>query len=168
LGAAGQPAAAVSYLRRAAALDPNYHAPDALGVSVLTYLGRAEYETGNLAEAQVALAKALASNDQDNTARLYSGLTQLRSGDGQRGRREVESGLQGINAKLENLASSPFRGIFWDPERQIRSEIQRALNGKLDSAELINVAEGVGRKFEEEVQLARRDELRSTYFRGGE
>ncbi len=164
----GQPAAAVRYLRRAAALDPNYHAPDALGESVLTHLGRAEYETGNFAEAQIVLAKALASNDQDHTARLYLGLMELRSGDGDRGRGEVESGLKGIHAKLESLASNAFRGLFWDPGRQIRSEIERAVSGKLDSAELVSAAEEIGRKLDNEVELARRDELRSTYFRGGE
>ena len=48
----GQPATAVSYLRRAADRDPNYHAPDPLGESVLTYLGRAHYEMGNFSEAR--------------------------------------------------------------------------------------------------------------------
>src|SRR5439155_16648052 len=45
---AGKPATAVSYLRSAADLDPNYHAPDPFHGSVLTYLGRAYYETGIL------------------------------------------------------------------------------------------------------------------------
>jgi hypothetical protein len=164
----GQPATAVSHLRGAAALDPNYHAPDVLGESVLTYLGRAEYETGNLSEAQTVLAKALAGNEQDHTARLYLGLTQLRSGDRDRGRREVESGLKGIHARLESLASSPYRGVYWDPGRQIRSEIQRALGGKLESAELVSIAEWVGRKVEEEVTIARRDESRDRYLRRGD
>ncbi|HEU4341898.1 MAG TPA: tetratricopeptide repeat protein [Candidatus Binatia bacterium] len=164
----GHPAAAVSYLRRAADLDPNYHAPDVLGEAVLTYLGRAEYESGNFSEAQTVLAKALAVNQQDHTALLYSGLTQLRNGDRARGRRDVESGLKGIHARLESLASSPYRGIYWDPGREIRSEIQRALGGKLESAELVSMAEWVGRKVEDEVNIARRDELRDRYLRRGD
>ena len=163
----GQPATAVSYLRRAADRDPNYHAPDPLGESVLTYLGRAHYEMGNFSEAQNVLEKALANDPQDHTAHLYLGLTYLRSGDQDRGRREVESGLKGIHATLESLASSPYRGIFWDNGRPIRSEIQRALGGKLESAELVRVAEWVGSKLDEEVEIARRDEVQERYQRGG-
>jgi tetratricopeptide (TPR) repeat protein len=164
----GQPATAVSYLRRAADLNPNYHTSDTLSEGVLTYLGRAYYEMGNFSEARNVLEKALANHPQDHTAHLYLGLTYLRSGDRDRGRREVESGLKGIYAKLESLASNPYRGIFWDPGRQIRSEIQRAAGGKLESAELVSVAEWVGSELDEEVEIARRDELRNTYFKGGD
>jgi tetratricopeptide (TPR) repeat protein len=164
----GQPAIAVSYLRRAADRDSNFLAPDPLKESVLTYLGRAYYEMGNFSEARNILEKALANRPQDHTAHLYLGLTYLRSGDQDRGRREVESGLKGIYATLETLARSPYRGIFWDPERRIRSEIQRALSGKLESAELVSVAEWVGNKLDEEVEIARRDEVRDRYFRGGD
>jgi tetratricopeptide (TPR) repeat protein len=164
----GQPATAVSYLRRAADLNPNYHAPDTLGEGVLTYLGRAYYEMGNFSEARNVLEKALANDPQDHTAHLYLGLTQLRSGDRDRGRREAETGLKGTYAKLESLTSNPYHGIFWDSGRQIRSEIQTALGGKLESAELVRVAEWVGSKLDEEVEIARRDELRNTYFRAGD
>jgi tetratricopeptide (TPR) repeat protein len=158
----------VIYLRRVAGRDPNYRAPDLLGESVLTYLGRAYYEMGNFSEARNVLEKVLAKHPQDHTAHLYLGLTYLRSGDQDRGRHEVESGLKGIYATLESLASSPYRGIFWDPGRRIRSEIQTALSGKLESAELVGVAEWVGSKLDEEVDIARRDELRDRYFRAGD
>jgi tetratricopeptide (TPR) repeat protein len=164
----GQPATAVSYLRRAADLDPNYHAPDPLRESVLAYLGRAYYETGNLSEARKVLEKALANDREDHGARLYLGLVQLRSGDQNRGRREVESGLEGIQATLEGLAASPYRGIFWDPGRQIRSKIRRALGEKLEPAELVAAGEWIASRLDEEVEIARRDELRERYFRGGD
>lgn len=79
---AGQPAAAVSYLRSAADLDPSYRAPDPLRESVLTYLGRAYYAAGNFSEAQTVLEKALANDKDDHMARLYLGcaVTQQRSG----------------------------------------------------------------------------------------
>jgi tetratricopeptide (TPR) repeat protein len=164
----GQPATAVSYLRPAADLDANYHASDSLHESVLAYLGRAYYESGNFAEARNVLEKALANDKEDSTARLYLGLTLLRGGNQDRGRRELETGLRGIHATLQGLASSPYRGIFWDPQRQIRSEIERALHNKLASAELIADAEWIGSRLEEELELARRDELRGRYFRGGD
>src|SRR5437870_10076887 len=78
---AGKPATAVSYLRSAADLDPNYHAPDPFHGSVLTYLGRAYYETGNLAEARTVLEKALANAKEDYMAGFYLGLLRLRGGD---------------------------------------------------------------------------------------
>jgi len=165
---ARQPALAVSYLREAADLDPNYRAPNPLDVGVLSYLGRAYYETGNLSEARNVLEKALANDMDDALARLYLGLVLLRSGDQDRGRREVENGLKGIDGKLENLAASPYRGIFWDPGRKIRSEIQGTLSGKLGQAELITAAEGIASKLDEEVEIARRDELRERFFRGGD
>src|SRR5207247_9981773 len=62
---AGKRATAVSYLRSAADMDPNYHAPDPVDGSVLTYLARAYYETGTLAEARIGLGKALANDNDD-------------------------------------------------------------------------------------------------------
>src|SRR5207247_7668458 len=135
---------------------------------VLAYLGRAYYETVNLSTGTNILENALANDQEDDVARLYLALVQLRSGDQNRGQREVESGLEGIQATLEDLAASPYRGIFWDPGRQIRSEIRRALGGKLEPAELVAAGEWIGSRLDEEVELARRDELQQRYFRGGD
>jgi hypothetical protein len=55
-------------------------------------------------------------------------------------------------------------GQYWDPKREIRSEIQSDLamiSGKgLDWQKLIASGEWVGRRVEEEIDLARRDESR--------
>jgi len=166
----GQPQVAVGYLQNAAELDPNYKTPYSIRESVWTYLGRAYYEVGNFPEARRALEKAL-SDDRDNPlARLYLGLTLLRSGDQQEGRRETEAGLRGINNLLNRLASSPSSGIYWDPTRQIRSDIQRALSatGTLESSELITVGERVGSRLDEEIDNARLDESRDKYNRTGD
>ena len=166
----GQPQVAVGYLRNAAELDPNYKTSYSIRESVWTYLGRAYYEVGNFPEARQALEKAL-SNDKDSPLpRLYLGMTLLRSGDQQEGRRETEAGLRGINNLLNRLASSPSSGIYWDPTRQIRSDIQRALSatGTLESAELITVGERVGSQLDEEIDTVRRVEARDNYNRGGD
>src|SRR5207249_10458939 len=105
----GQPATAVSYLRRAADLDPNYHAPDPLRESVLAYLGRAYYETGNLSEARKVLENALANDKEDHVARLYLGLVQVRDGDQNRGRREVRRGMEGSESIVEGLGERDYR-----------------------------------------------------------
>ena len=165
----GQPQVAVGYLRNAAELDPNYKTPYSIRESVWTYLGRAYYEVGNFPEARQALEKALSIDKDDPLARLYLGLTLLRSGDQQQGRRETENGLRGINNLLNHLASSPTNGIYWDPTRQIRSDIQRALSmiEMIQQSEFITVAERVGSKLDEEIDNARRVETSDRYNRGG-
>ncbi|HSE89123.1 MAG TPA: tetratricopeptide repeat protein [Candidatus Binatia bacterium] len=164
-----QPQVALGYLRHAAELDPNYRTPYSIRESVWTYLGRAYYEVGNFPEARRALERALSNDKDDPLARLYFGLTLLHSGDQQGGRRETENGLREINNLLNRLASSPSNGIYWDPTRQIRSDIQRALaSSTLESSELIILAQRVGSQLDEEIDNVRRDEARDKYNRGGD
>jgi tetratricopeptide (TPR) repeat protein len=165
----GQPQAAIGYLRDAADLDPDYKTPYSIRESVWTYLGRAYYEVGNFPEARQTLEKALSIDKDDPLPKLYLGLTLLRSGDQQQGRRETENGLRGINNLLNHLATSPTNGIYWDPTRQIRSDIQRALsmNEMVQQSELITVAERVGSQLDEEIDNARRVETSDRYNRGG-
>jgi len=165
----GQPQVAVGYLRNAAELDPNYKTPYSIRESVWTYLGRAYYEVGNFPEARRALEKAMSYDKDDPLARLYLGLTLLRSGDQQGGRRETEAGLKGVNNLLNRLASSPSSGIYFDPTRQIRSDIQKALsmNEMIQQSEFISAAERVGSQLDEEIDNARRFEINDRYNRGG-
>jgi tetratricopeptide (TPR) repeat protein len=134
---------------------------------VLTYLGRAYYETGKYEEARRTLEKALAHQKDDHIARLYLGLTALRSGDRDRGRQDVESGLRGIHAWLDYVSSDELSGIYWDPGRQIRTEIQTTLSPKLADPEFIASAQRIGSQLDEEIEKARRDEARTRYGRGG-
>lgn len=166
----GQPQVAVDYLRNAAELDPSYKTPYSIRESVWTYLGRAYYEVGNFPEARRALEKALSDDKDDSLARLYLGLTLLRSGDQQGGRRETEAGLKGVHNLLNRLASSPSSGIYFDPTRQIRTDIQQALSttDTLDSSELITVGERIGKRLDEEIDDARLDESRDKYNRTGD
>ena len=71
---------------------------------------------------------------------------------------------------LNRLASNPSNGIYWDPTRQIRSDIQRVLSAKgtLESSELITVGERVGSRLDEEIDNVRRVEARDKYNRGGD
>jgi tetratricopeptide (TPR) repeat protein len=163
----GRPEVALGYLRRAAELDPNYTLPYTLRESVLTYLGRAYYETGNFAEARSTLEKALARDKDDQLARLYLGLTLIRAGDPDRGRRETEAGLKGIYDWLEYITNRDSSGIYWDPGRQIRSDIERTLAGKLQNSEFVAAAQHIGREFDEEIDKARKDEAYTRYGRAG-
>ena len=166
----GQPEAAVAYFRRAADLDPNYHTPFSRSESVWTYLGRAYYETGNYPEARRTLEQALSIDKDNPVARLYLGLSMLRGGNSERGNQEIQNALKGIQEYLNRMASRPINGVYWDPAREIRSEIQRALTsvsaGKPDSSELVVLAQWVGSRVDEEADKVRRDEARDKYELG--
>lgn len=156
----GRAQAAVGYLNRAVAADPNYTLPNALQESALALLGRAYYETGQLQAARAILERAIARDKNDYVARLYLGLTLIKAGEPERGRREVETSLKAINEWLEYTASRGNRGQFWDPAREIRSDIQRALAPNVSNSELMVIAQRIGVKFDEEPEKALRDEIR--------
>ena len=163
----GRPNDAVPYFERAAAVDPAYKIPYRVPVGVLTYLGRAYYEIGKDEEARKVLDRAISLNQDDSLARLYLGLTLLRTGNRDSGRKEIDRGLRGIYETLEYIASDNIYGIFWDPARMIRSDIERTLAGKLDDSQLVVAARRIGSEFEEEIDKARRDEGRRRSGGGG-
>jgi tetratricopeptide (TPR) repeat protein len=157
---------ALGYFYSAAQRDPNY--VYATGSSpkqgVWSYVGRSEYLTGRLPEARQTLERALSTDRQEDIARLYLGLTLAREGDRQRGLKEIESGMRGINSFLDyiNQAQRFSIGQYWDPGRAIRSTIQSDLamiSGKdLDWQRLIEDSEWLGIRMEQESDLARRQE----------
>ena len=163
----GHPNEAAAYLMQAAETDPSYRTPFRLPQSVLGYLGRAYYETGRDAEAKKVLELAVSKNQDDYLAHLYLGLTKLRNGDSARGTREVETGLNGIDETLEYLAADNVNGIFWDPARRLRGNIEQALMSDANLPLFIASAEQIGRDFDEEMDTARRDEGRHRNGRGG-
>jgi len=57
----------------------------------LSYLGRAQYVTGDYAQARPTLEKALSEDKGDNIARLYLGLTLARQGEGQKGLQDIDA-----------------------------------------------------------------------------
>jgi len=157
---------ALGYFYAAAQRDPNfvYATGSSPKQSVWSYVGRSEYLTGRLPEARQTLERVLAGNRQEDIARLYLGLTLAREGDRQRGLKEIESGMRGINNFLDymNQAQRFSIGQYWDPGRDIRSAIQNDLamiSGKdLDWPRLISDTEWLGIRMEEESDRARRQE----------
>ena len=162
----GRNAAALGYFYSAAQRDPDY--VYATGSSpkqgVWSYVGRSEYLTGRFPEARKSLERAIASNRPEDIARLYLGLTWVREGDRQRGLKEIESGMRGINSFLDNISQTQRYSIgqYWDPDREIRSAIQRDLamiSGKdLDWQKLTADTEWLAIQMEQESDLARRQE----------
>jgi hypothetical protein len=117
-----------------------------------------------LKEARASLEKALALYPDDYLGRIYLGLTLLRGGEDARGLKELDSGLKGLYDWLEDMNRAMAYTAFWDPLREIRSEIEKdlqMLSGKdIDRPQLISSAEWIGKRMEEEIDLVRRDEQR--------
>jgi tetratricopeptide (TPR) repeat protein len=160
---------ALGYFYSAAQRDPNYvyATGSSPKQSVWSYVGRSEYLTGRLPQARETLERALSSNREEDIARLYLGLTLAREGDRQRGLKEIESGMRGINDWLDyiNQAQRYSIGQYWDPGRAIRSTIQSDLamiSGRdLDWQRLIADTEWLGIRMEQESDLARRQEAQA-------
>jgi tetratricopeptide (TPR) repeat protein len=160
---------ALGYFYSAAQTNPNY--VYATGSSpkqgVWSYVGRSEYLTGRLPQARESLERALSSKREEDIARLYLGLTLAREGDRQRGLKEIEGGMRGINSFLDyiNQAQRFSIGQYWDPGRAIRSAIQSDLamiSGKdLDWQRLVEDTEWLGIRMEQESDLARRQEAQA-------
>ena len=162
----GNNEAALGYFQRAAKLDPNYvyATGSSPKQSVWSYVGRSEYLTGRFPQARQTLERALASNRDEDIARLYLGLTLAREGDRQRGLNEIESGMRGINNFLDyiNQAQRFNIGQFWDVDRDIRRAIQSDLamvSGKdVDWQRLTADTEWLGISMEWESDWARRQD----------
>jgi tetratricopeptide (TPR) repeat protein len=159
----GRPNDAIGYLTRAAATDPNYKLPYRIPVSLLAYLGRAYLETGQDTQARQILEKAVSLDKDDALAHLYLGIAMVKTGERERGRKEIEDGLRGIDDTLEYIATNRAYEVYWDPGMQIRNDIRKSLAAKLDDPQLIIAGERIGRQLDEEIDKAHRDEAR----RGG-
>ena len=162
----GKSETALGYFYSAAQVDPNYvyTTGSSPKQSVWSYVGRSEYLTGRLPQAQQTLERALGGNREEDIARLYLGLTLAKEGDRQRGLKEIESGMRGINSFLDYITQAQRYSIgqFWDPDQDIRSAIQSNLamiSGKdLDWQRLTADTEWLGIRMEQEADLARRQE----------
>jgi len=162
----GNHEAALAYFQSVAQKDPNYFYGTALRQGILSYVGRAEYATGNCRQAQQTLERALSANKEEDIARLYLGLSLACTGDRQRALQEIAGGMQGIHDWLEYITQAHrfSFGQWWDPRGEIRSAIQTDLAmlsaRDVDLQKLVADAEWIGKQIEEEGDKARRDEAR--------
>ena len=160
----GNNEAALGYFQSAAQIDPNYVYGTALKENIWSYVGRSEYSIGKLPQARNSLEKALSLNKEEDMARLYLGLTLVRSGNRPEGLKEIQGGMRGISAWIEYISQAHrfSFGQFWDTTREIRTAIQEDLamsdSKELDWQKLISDGEWLGKRVEEEIDLARRDE----------
>jgi len=149
---------ALGLFQDAAQADPTYIYGTELREGVLSFLGRAQYLTGNYAQARPTLEKALSQHRSDNVARLYLGLTLYRLGDERAALTNIQGGMQGIYNWLDYLNDN-FRfsfGTFWDLSGTIRAGIKSDLamisSGKIGWPQLIADGERLGIGIEQEEQ----------------
>ena len=160
-----QPEDALGYFQLVAQTNPNYIFQSGLyREGIWTYIGRSQYLLGRLPEARQSLEKALSVDQDDYLARIYLGLTLLRSGEDSSGLKQLDSGMKGLYDWLEYMNRTMPYTAFWDPRREIRSAIEKDLDmlssKDADRQQLIYSAEWIGQKMEEEIDLVRRDEQR--------
>jgi tetratricopeptide (TPR) repeat protein len=162
----GDPNAAIGSFQSAAELAPTQLYFSVFPQGVWTYVGRANYAAGRYPEARQALERAISLHKDDSMAQLYLGLTLTRSEERQRGLKEIESGMKGLHDWLDyvNQYAAFSYGQYWDPTNEIRSEIKNSLamisRKEIDGQKLIASGEWVGRKMEEEIDIARGQEAR--------
>jgi tetratricopeptide (TPR) repeat protein len=162
---AGKAEAALAHFQRATELDPDFLYFSTLPQSALTYTGRALYQLGRFSEARQAFEQATLRFTDDAMARLYFGITLVRQGHRERGFQETAAGLKTIYQWLDYIEANLPQGIYWDSNREIRSQIEHVLkqitDHRLSDEQLIETAEWVGNRMEWEIDLARRDEQMS-------
>jgi tetratricopeptide (TPR) repeat protein len=155
---AGNYQTALGYFQEAEQADPNYIYGAELREGVLSYLGKAQYLTGNYAQARQTLERNLSQHRTDNFARLYLGLTLYRLGEQKAALANIQRGMNGIYNWL-NYLDENFRfefGQFWDEGGTIRAGIKTDLamisSGNVDWAKLIADGERLGIAVEQEKQ----------------
>ncbi len=123
---------ALGSFQRVAEADPNFRNDEGpLREGIWTYVGRANYQSGNYAEARRALEKALAQNSGDHLARLYLGLTLARTPPP--AAKPAGFSMQEISFALREgvepervAALARERGVAFDLSRDAESQLRKA------------------------------------------
>ena len=155
---AGNYQTALGYFQEAEQADPSYIYGAELREGVSSYLGKAQYLTGNYAQARQTLERNLFQHRSDNFGRLYLGLTLYRLGDQKAALTIIQRGMNGIYTWL-NYLDENFRFEFgqdWDAGGTIRAGIESDLamisSGNVDWPKLIADGERLGIAVEQEDQ----------------
>jgi len=155
----------LKYFQQVAQSNPDYiFVSGNFREGIWTLIGRAQYSLGHLAEARQSLERAISSKQDDCLAKLFLGLVLARENDRSSAQREIESGLRGLYDWIEQANAADSFDALWDPQREIRVEIEKCLakiaNKQVDWQELIAGGEWLAQRMENEIDHVRRDEGR--------
>ena len=128
----GEPDNALASFERVAQTNPGF-VPDMVSPrrSIWTYVGRAHYNAGRYPEARAAFEKAVGQINDDYIAKLYLGLTRLRTGAPRAPSKafslqEVTFALrEGVESRRV-AALARERGVAFDLTRETESQLQTA------------------------------------------
>ena len=156
---------AIAYFTQTVRDDPDYtFESQGLRQSVWTYLGRAQYHADRFADARASLEHALKRDPDDHMARLFLGLSTARNGDYAGGRGQIESAVKALSDWLEATDSRARFDPAWDPQRDIRSEIETLLalisHDDMGQEKVMASAEWIGQRLEDEMDQVRYDRNR--------
>ena len=161
----GNYGSALTSFRIVAEQNPNYVTDTEPVQGIWTYMGLAEYLSGNFAESRRILEKAVSQPQRTEVARLYLGLTLAHLDERRQALKDIEAGMRGIHDFLDSMNQNYRYGIgqFYDPGRAIRSAIEREqamiASGKIDWSQLISEGEKIGLEVEQESDRARKQHL---------
>ena len=160
-----KPEDALAYFLEVAKSNPDYiFQSESYREGIWTYVGRSQYSLGRYPQARQSLEKALSIYQDDYLAQIYLGLTFMRLNEEPRGLKELDSGMKGLYDWLEYMNRTMPYTAFWDPRREIRSELEKDIEmiaGKdINRQELVASAEWIGQRMENEIDEVRRDEQR--------
>ncbi len=142
---------AIAKLEYVVRRDPSYK-------DSLTLLGRAYYKRARYQEAYQVLRRALAANPQDEIAWITLGLTQLRSGDDQKGLESLKKGL----SLLRKVSRDGYKDIeFWDKnglvQRALQETVLFAAKGLQEKGNIIRTGEILLTRIDNEIWEGRRE-----------
>ena len=142
---------AIAKLEYVVRRDPSYK-------DSLTLLGRAYYKRARYQDAYQVLRRALTANRQDEIAWITLGLTQLRSGNDQKGLESLKGGL----SLLSKVSSDGYKDIeFWDKnglvQRALRETVLFTSKGLQEKWNIIRMGEILLTRIDNELWEGRRE-----------
>jgi len=167
-----EPERALVSFQKVAVLQPRYVTnftdfPE----NISTYIGRAHYDLGQLAQARAAFERSVTEHRDAILGHVYLGLVDMRQGQVPRGLQNALKGLQRLQVWFSNLEAHNYYAEFWDTRKVVRTTtaqlIQEIEKGDVPWQRLAPKLEQLGPQMDHEINLAGRrlDQQISATFR---
>jgi tetratricopeptide (TPR) repeat protein len=117
-----EPERALVSFQKVAVLQPRYVTnftdfPE----NISTYIGRAYYDLGQLAQARAAFERSVTEHHDAILGHVYLGLVEMRQGEVQRGLQNALNGLHRLQVWFSNLEAHDYYADLWDTNRVVRT-----------------------------------------------
>lgn len=154
-----EPERALVSFRKVAVLRPRYVTDfTAFPESISTYIGRAYYDLGQLAQARAAFERSVTEHPDAILGHIYLGLVEMRQGEVQRGLQNALKGLQRLQVWFSNLEANNYYADFWDTNRVVRTTtaqlVQEIEKGDVPWQRIAPKLQQLGPQMDREIDLA--------------